>query len=89
MCIRLLVPTILIEVLRTFGPGIESRWGRGEIFRAVQTDPEAQPAFCAMGTGFFSGVTRQERDADHPPSYSAVVVNVLRLSQCLPRHVME
>jgi hypothetical protein len=27
-----------------------SKAGEGEIFRAVQTDPEVNPAFCAMGT---------------------------------------
>ena len=47
------------------GPGIEARWG--EIFRVIQNDPEAHPASCSVGTGFFSGVKRQERDADHPP----------------------
>jgi len=46
------------------GPGIEVRWG--EIFRAIQTGPEAHPASCSVGTGSFSGIKRHERDANHP-----------------------
>jgi hypothetical protein len=39
------------------GPGIESRWG-ARFSAPVQTDPEAHPAFCAIGAG---------RGVDHPP----------------------
>jgi hypothetical protein len=35
------------------GPGIESRWEGGEIFRTRQD--EAHPASCTMGTGSFPG----------------------------------
>jgi hypothetical protein len=38
----------------------------GEIFRAVQTGPEAHAASCKMGTGSFLGAKRPERGADHP-----------------------
>jgi len=37
------------------GPGIESRWG-ARFSAPVQTGPEAHPASCTMGTGFFQGV---------------------------------
>ena len=37
------------------GLGIESRRG-ARFFAPVQTDPEAHPASCAMGTGSFPGV---------------------------------
>ena len=47
------------------GPGIEARWG--EIFRDIQTGPEAHPASCTVGTGSFLGLKRPERDADRPP----------------------
>jgi len=36
------------------GPGIESRWG-ARFSAPVQTDPEAHPASCTMGTGSFPG----------------------------------
>ena len=48
------------------GPGIESRW-RTRFSAAVQTGPGANPASCTMGTGFFPGVKRPGRGADHPP----------------------
>ena len=38
------------------GPGIESRWGV-RFSAPVQTGPEARPASCKMGTGFFPGVS--------------------------------
>jgi hypothetical protein len=41
----------------------------------VQTDPGAHPASCTMGTGFFPGVKRPGRGADHPPPSSAEVEN--------------
>ena len=37
------------------GPGIESRWG-ARFSAPVQTDPDAHPASCKMGTGSFPGV---------------------------------
>jgi hypothetical protein len=49
------------------GPGIESRWGR-DFPVPVQTDPEAHPASCTMGTGSFpGGKVRPEGDADPSP----------------------
>jgi hypothetical protein len=36
------------------GPGIKSRCGQD--FPPVQTGPEAHPASCTMGTGFFPGI---------------------------------
>jgi hypothetical protein len=43
----------------------------------VQTDSEAHPASCPMGTGgpFPRGKARPGRDADHSPPPSAEVVN--------------
>jgi hypothetical protein len=40
---------------RLDGPGTESRWG-ARFSASVQTDPEAHPASCIMGTGSFPGV---------------------------------
>ena len=41
----------------------------------VQTGPGAQPASCAMGTGFFpGGKERPGRDTDPSPHSSAVVM---------------
>jgi len=47
------------------GPGIESRCG-GD-FPPVQTNPEAQPASCKMGTGYYpgGGKMRPGRAAEH------------------------
>jgi len=45
---------------------IESRWG-AKFSAPTQTDTEAQPATCTMGTGSFPGVKRPGRGADHPP----------------------
>jgi len=40
--------------LRAEWSGIETRWVRD--FPPVETGPEAHPASCKMGTGFFPGV---------------------------------
>jgi hypothetical protein len=54
------------------GPRIESRLG-SRFSTPVQTDPEAHPASCTMGTGSFPGVKeRPERDADTSTPSSAV-----------------
>jgi hypothetical protein len=42
-------------------------------FANVQTSLGAHPASCAMSTGYFPGVKRPERGADHPPPSSAEV----------------
>jgi len=49
------------------GPGIESRWG-ARFSAPVQTGPEAHPASCKMGTGYFPGVRccRGVRLTPHP-----------------------
>jgi hypothetical protein len=44
-------------------------------FAHVQTGPGAHPASCSMGTGYFLGVQRPGRGADHPPPPSAEVEN--------------
>jgi hypothetical protein len=54
------------------GPRIESRWG-ARLFTHVQTGPGAHPTSCTMGMGFFPGVKRPGRGADHPPPSSAEV----------------
>ena len=48
------------------GPGIESRWE--EIFRTRLGRPGAHSATCGMATGYFLGVKRPGRGADHPPT---------------------
>jgi hypothetical protein len=46
----------------------------GERFFAhVQTGPGAHPASCTMGAGFFPGVKRPGRGADHPLPSNAEV----------------
>jgi hypothetical protein len=55
------------------GQGIESRWGRGEIFRISPDRPWGLPASYALGTGCFPGVKRPGRGVDHPPPSSANV----------------
>jgi hypothetical protein len=47
--------------------------GGVRFFAHVQTDPGAHPASCTMGTGFFPGVKRPGRGADHPRPSSAKV----------------
>jgi hypothetical protein len=44
-------------------------------FAHVQIGPGAHPASCTVGTGYFLGVKRPERGADHTPPYSAKVEN--------------
>jgi hypothetical protein len=44
-------------------------------FAHVQTGPGAHPASCTMGTGYFPGVKRPGRGADHSPPSSAEVEN--------------
>jgi len=46
---------------------------RGIFSAAVQTDPEAHPASCTMGTGSFPGVNQPESGVDHPPPLRAEV----------------
>ena len=48
------------------GQGIESRW-EARFSAPVRTGPGAHPASYTMGTGFFLGVKRPGRGADHPP----------------------
>ena len=54
------------------GPGIESRWG-ARFSGPVQTDPEAHPASCTMGTESFPGVKRLGCGLAHTPPFSAEV----------------
>jgi hypothetical protein len=42
-------------------------------FAPVQTGPGAHPVSCTMGTGYFPGVKRPGRGADHPHFSSAKV----------------
>jgi hypothetical protein len=49
--------------------------GGGEIFRTRPDRPWAHPASCTMGTGYFPGVKRPGRGADHPQPSSAEVEN--------------
>jgi len=45
--------------------------GRGEIFRADQTGPEAHPASCRTNVGSSLGVKWAGIGADRPHSFSA------------------
>ena len=47
------------------GPGIESRWGGTRVFVPVQNGPGAHPASYTLRTGYFMGVKRPVRSADH------------------------
>jgi hypothetical protein len=49
-----------------------------------QTDPEAHPAFCIMGTGSFSGVKQPRRDADPSPPSGTKVKNRVELNLYSP-----
>ena len=62
-----------VGIATRYGPGIESRWGGGEILRPVQTGPGAHRASFAMGTSSFLGVKRPGRGVDHPPPSRAEV----------------
>jgi hypothetical protein len=49
--------------------------GGVRFFAHVQPDPGAHPAPCTLGTGYFPGVKRPGRGADHPPPSTAEVEN--------------
>jgi hypothetical protein len=56
------------------GPGIESRWGGGDIFRTRPDRPWGPPSLLYNGyLVSFPGVKRPGRGVDHPPSSSAIV----------------
>ena len=56
------------------GPGIESRWGGGEIFRICPDRPWGPPSLLYNGYRVFpEGKERPGRDADPSPPSSAVV----------------
>jgi len=56
------------------GPGIESRWGGGEIFRTRPDQPWGPPSLLYNGYRVsFPGVKRPGRGVDHPPPSSAEV----------------
>jgi hypothetical protein len=59
-------------------PGIESRLG-ARFSAPVQTGPEAHPASCTMGTGYFPEVKAPGSDADPSPPSSAEVKNRVEL----------
>jgi len=45
----------------------ESNPGRGRIFCALQTSPEAHPASCTMVTKSSPGIQQMEHGVDHQP----------------------
>jgi hypothetical protein len=60
------------------GPGIEHRW--------CQTGPKDHPASCTVGTGYFLGVKRPKRGADHsPPSSVGLRIPWVKVKQYLDR----
>ena len=59
---------------RLYGPGIESRWGGGEIFRTRPDRPWDPPSLLHNEYRLsFPGVKRPGRGVDHPPLSSAEV----------------
>jgi len=57
------------------GPGIESRWGGGEIIRTCPDRPWGPPSLLYNGYWVFpEGKERPGRDADPSPPSSAVVM---------------
>jgi hypothetical protein len=59
------------------GPGIESRWGGGEIFRTYPDRPWGPPSLLYNGYRVFTGgKERPGRDADPSPPSSAMVMKV-------------
>jgi len=78
----MLQPGSIVGVATAYGldgPGIESRW-RARFSTPVQTGPEAHPASCTMGTGYFPwGKVRSRRDTDPLPPSSAEVKNRVEL----------
>jgi hypothetical protein len=59
------------------GPGIKikPRWGRDFSHTSRPALGSTHPASCTMGTGYFPGVKRPGRGANHPPLSSAEVEN--------------
>ena len=56
------------------GPGIESRWGGGEIFRTRPDRPWGAPSLLDNWYRVsFPGVKRPGRDVNHRPTFSAEV----------------
>jgi len=56
----------LVRIVTRYGlDGASSNPGVGDIFHTVQTDLEADTAFCTMGNGLFPGLKRAKRGADH------------------------
>ena len=58
--------------------GIESRWGE-DIPHLSRPTLETTQSTCTMGSGSFPEVKRPGRGADHPPSSSAEVKEILEL----------
>jgi hypothetical protein len=61
------------------GPGVESRWGGGEIFRTCPDRPWGHPNLLYNGYRVFPGVKRPGRGVDNPPTSSAVVKETVEL----------
>ena len=67
-------PVGTLEKIQRLTTDWKIRWlyhGKGEIFRAVQTGPEAHSTSCRRVTGSFSGVKWPERNANHRPTSNA------------------
>ena len=45
----------------------------------IKTGPGAHPTSYTMGTGYFLGIKRPGRGADHPPSHTAEVKETVEL----------
>ena len=64
-------------------PRIASLWG-ARLTTSVQTDPDAHPASCLLGTRVCPGAKRPGRDADQPTHFRAEVANGLALHLRFP-----
>ena len=68
-----------------YGPGIESRWGGGEIFRTYPDRPWGPPSFLYNEYRVFpGGKERPGRDVDPSPPSSAVVKKEQSYTSTLP-----
>jgi hypothetical protein len=56
-----------IPVGKRFFAHVQTGPGAQPASCTMGTGPGAHPASCTVGTGYFPGVKRPGRDADHPP----------------------
>jgi hypothetical protein len=64
--------------LSRYSDSLRARRSRDRVPVGGETDPEAHPASCAMGTGYNPDSQRTERGAHHPPPVGAGLQMVWR-----------